>query len=816
MGIIATWALAYTFRDKLKASFVQILNAQLIAEVGVGDITLNYTDYFPRLAVQFSDVLIMDPQSGPTDTLLSARTVAFTFNPLGLLRRSVIIDEIALEEGMTNLRLNARSQPNYKIWKSSETPSASSDVSLNLNRISLVQMEIDYTDLATRNRFALLASDVQLQFQRDVEIWGIQSNGPVQWRNLQLSGTSYSLDEVMDHAVALQWAPTGWQLETGRLIRRGSYIEASGAYLEDSQYRFQIRANKLSLERWLGKSLEWGDALQGYSSIEGHVHNESGFPVVELHFEVEDGAYQPEAGSGSGSVRNIAAKGSFLGSLEDKSSLILRIDAFSGQVEGQPCAGSLLLEDFVRPRVSAQFQGQIALAFLNLQFPSQSLHWESGYIDATLSLNHRFPGWSGLKTSDFAKADMRGQVQVVSAFGKYAGKSIQDLNATVHFEKGNAVLQELTGSIGSSPIRLSGSLSNVIPALFLSDVTIGIDAQLQTSSINLDEWLENADSELDEEHSIWIPNVEYRLAIQVGSFSMGSFTATNLSGVVEQRYPVLAAQNVSMQTCNGTAQGDVAFTESSGGTYLLKVSGDFTQIDATQLFASFDNFGQSTLKAEHVRGVVSGSAVYSGLFDRQFRSLLPSVQAQSTLHMTGVRLLEFEPLLAMAKYIDRDELAKVDFDEWHGDLLIQDETVVLPATEISSSVMDFTITGSHTFNNVIDYRISFPVKTVIKSNRTTQTPPELDEWYKIAETDRPDLHLKITGTVDEPIVKYDFKQAKKAFVADLKRQGRELKEIFREEFGSDSKGDTLSSEASPGTPDFILDWNPDGDTLKNP
>jgi len=65
-------------------------------------------------------------------------------------------------------------------------------------------------------------------------------------------------------------------------------------------------------------------------------------------------------------------------------------------------------------------------------------------------------------------------------------------------------------------------------------------------------------------------------------------------------------------------------------------------------------------------------------------------------------------------------------------------------------------------------------------------------------------------------VKYDFKQAKKAFVADLKRQGRELKELFREEFGSDSKGDTLSSEASPGTPDFILDWNPDGDTLKNP
>lgn len=801
----------YFWRDEIKASLVTALNEQLKAEVGVSAIDLNFLDYFPRLAVQFSDVIIHQPAPQATDTLLAAETVAFTFNPLGMLRRSVEIDEIRMQNGVLRPQVDGRGTPQYIIWKTDSNPQKEKETAtVNLEQLMLNNMDIDYFDAHARNRYRLIAEEVSITFQPDSAGWQMKSRGPCFLKELQVSGTKYNLGERVDHRLDFFTGRDGWVIRDGRLVRDGSFVGIRGNRDSKGRYALHFESDRLDLNRWLSQYTP--HAIGGSLALSGMVSNESGFPLVEFDFALSQGRLKASAGGSE--MRGIEGAGRFQGQVEDPSSMVLRLEEVSGVIDGQPCSGSLIIEDFERPHIAAVFRGDVALPFLNGWMGENGVIWERGRVLLALEFDHRFPGWDGLQARDFKEARLDGNARIENGSGVWENHRVEGLNASIQFSQQEVRIESLQTQIDRSDVQLEGRLVNLIPALFLRDPVVEVQAQFTSRNLNLDDWF-LVESVPDGEPPTWqwMPRLHFQLDFNVQKFSLGTFLAEELRGRVRQVDRELLVDVSSLATCGGTTSGRVRWSESASDDLHLEVLGRFQNIDLPTLFHSFQNFGQSTVQAEHLKGAMSGDADFSAHFDRNLRVSLPSIQSWAHLNMTSVRLLEFEPLLEMARYIDREDLLQVDFDTWSGDLIIRDETVILPATSISSSVMDFDISGEHTFSNEIHYRVSFPVQTVLGNPNRNKVPPELEEWYEVAEAERPDLHLKITGTVDEPIVKYDLVQAKKSIIADFKRQGQELKTIFKEEFG---KASDSVNQSAPEQPDFILEWNPDGDTIPMP
>jgi len=801
----------YMWRDEIKASLVTALNEQLIAEVGVSSIDLNFLDYFPRLAVQFSDVIIHQPAPQTEDTLLAAETVAFTFNPLGMLRSSVEIDQIRMENGVLRPRIDARGNPQYIIWKTDSNPQTKGETAtVQIEELMLNQVHIDYFDAQARDRYRLVAEEVTLAFQPDSAGWELESRGACFLQELHLSGTEYALGERVDHRLSFNVHPGGWAIREGRVIREGSFVEVRGASDAQGRYLLHFESDRLDLNRWLSQYTP--HAIAGSLALSGSVSNESGFQEVAFDFVLSQGRLQ--ASGGRSEMRGIEGSGSFRGQVEDPSSMVLRLEEVSGVVEDQPCTGSMVLSDFDRPNIAAVFRGDVSLPFLNGWMGEDGLMWERGRVLLALEFEHQFPGWDGLQARDFKAARLDGTAQIQDGWASFEHHTIEALTASIQFSQQAVRIESLQAQMDRSEVQLEGRLVNLIPALFLSDPVVEVQARLTSRNLILDDWIQSESLPSGEPPAWqWMPRLHFQLEFDVRQCQLGTFKAEQLTGRIRQEDRELLVDISSLETCGGTTSGRVRWSEPASDDLHLEVLGRFQNIDLPTLFHSFQNFGQTTVQAEHLKGAMSGDADFSAHFDRNLRVSLPSIQSWAHLNMTSVRLLEFEPLLEMARYIDREDLLQVDFDTWSGDLIIRDETVILPATSISSSVMDFDISGEHSFTNQIHYRVSFPVQTVLGNASRNQVRPELEEWYELAEADRPDLHLKITGTVDEPIVKYDLVQAKKSIIADFKRQGQELKTIFREEFGNAS--DTTQPSA-PEQPDFILEWNPDGDTIPMP
>ena len=98
------------------------------------------------------------------------------------------------------------------------------------------------------------------------------------------------------------------------------------------------------------------------------------------------------------------------------------------------------------------------------------------------------------------------------------------------------------------------------------------------------------------------------------------------------------------------------------------------------------------------------------------------------------------------------------------------------------------------------------------AKKAKQAKKENNEFGEVADDGlgRTNIFLSMTGTVDNPIIKYDTKGAIQNVKQDLKVEKQTLKSILHEEFGLFKKDSTLCNK-KPKTDDtkFIIKWDED-------
>jgi hypothetical protein len=127
----------------------------------------------------------------------------------------------------------------------------------------------------------------------------------------------------------------------------------------------------------------------------------------------------------------------------------------------------------------------------------------------------------------------------------------------------------------------------------------------------------------------------------------------------------------------------------------------------------------------------------------------------------------------LSKYIDED-MSKLRFNDLKNDIHIENKTVYIPQMEIRTKGNAIQLSGKHTFDQHIDYRIVAPFL-----NRKKVDP---DEAFGAIEDDgkgQLKIFLKIVGTTDKYEVSLDKEAVKKKIAGDFKKEVQELKDAFK-------------------------------------
>jgi hypothetical protein len=134
---------------------------------------------------------------------------------------------------------------------------------------------------------------------------------------------------------------------------------------------------------------------------------------------------------------------------------------------------------------------------------------------------------------------------------------------------------------------------------------------------------------------------------------------------------------------------------------------------------------------------------------------------------------------------------------------ISNRKIFIPNMEINSSALNITGSGTHDFDNMIDYKLQLLLSDILGKKVKDQNT----EFGQIEDDGlgKTKLFLTMKGQVDDPKFGYDKKGVVQKIKSDFKADGQNLKNILKQEFGS-HKHDTTTVQKKKKE-EMQIDWD---------
>ncbi|MCU0357419.1 MAG: AsmA-like C-terminal region-containing protein, partial [Cyclobacteriaceae bacterium] len=472
-------------------------------------------------------------------------------------------------------------------------------------------------------------------------------------------------------------------------------------------------------------------------------------------------------------------EGSFATSAFKNASLaVLSLKNIRGTLNGKPFEAGLLIRNFNDSEITLNFKGEVDAAELVRFFPIENLKQVNGNIKADIAFAGRM---SWLKNKATAtRASTRGSVDVRQINFQYGRDEIpvQNLNGSFQFNNNDLALSDITGKLGSSDFMLNGLFKNIITFLLFENQPVGIEADLRARYLNLDELFvyafgKEVKSENDNVYEFSIsPNVNLNFNCQVSRLQYKRFKAQELRGDLLVKNKVAVSRNINVKTMGGNLSLSGIVDAKNPKAINISSSFKLNGLRLDSIFYVFENFQQTFIQDKHLKGNAFAEVSLDMTLNQNLSLFQETLVADISATIRNGELNNFEPLKALNKYLDDEGLSALRFADLKNDIHIENKTVYIPQMEVRSNVTVLQISGTHTFDQHIDYRIVTPLNSrrKIDINEATGAIEEMEGRAK--------LYLKIIGTTDNYKVIYDTEAVKKKVIADLKKEVQELKDAF--------------------------------------
>jgi hypothetical protein len=270
-----------------------------------------------------------------------------------------------------------------------------------------------------------------------------------------------------------------------------------------------------------------------------------------------------------------------------------------------------------------------------------------------------------------------------------------------------------------------------------------------------------------------------------------------------------------MKALNGIISGSGFFAQNKDKSLMVKGTYDVKDIDVNKAFITFHNFGQTFLKAENIRGSLSGSLSLLFPMDSLLNFHIKYLTAEGKYHLVNGALINFDPVKQLSTFIEITELENIKFDKLENDFFIRNNQLYIPQMEVNSSAADLSVNGKHSFENDYEYHVKILLSEILSGKRKKRS--NITE-FGVVEDDglgRTALLLKIVGKGEEAKVSYDMKAAGDQVKNSIKKEKESLKTILNQEYGW-YKGDSAVNKKQPEQKKpsrFKIKWD-DGEAQK--
>lgn len=806
------------FEDKIKQIFISELNKSLATPVTLNedDIHLSLFKHFPDASLVFNNVGIRESFPKSQKNFLEAKEISLLFNFWSILRGNYTIEKLVVRDGFCNLVTDKKGNINYRFWKES-TDTTASEFSMQLNKVDMLNMDFRYLDYAYNQDVDLHIHDCTFSGNFTSDLYTMQTSGDLLSRRIRIGSSNYLVNKEAhaDTKLQVNVPADSYTFEDASIAIEENTFLLNGtiALKGDDHYDLQVTGDRIDLAGLLlllpgniSGNLDQLDTkgdIDFAAAIKGF-YTRTQDPRIDIDFSVRKGSIRHEKFGGR--LEDIACVGKYTnGNRQNSSTSSITIKDFSATREGQPVSMELVYNDFANPYINLQLNGTLP-ASLIIPLGMPDVKEVEGYIAMN---NIRIQG----ALRSFAAAQGEAPPSGTITFDQVAfvlndeRVAIPSGIATVSNNDINlqAITLEAAGSTLFTDLRISNWIQHVFPsdqspALYLEGSVradkFDVNGLLALASDNTAAPTSASDGTGDQSAPAppYDPmNISGRIDLACGALFYDQLKLENVRTSVKLAPGLVVLDGVTGGTMNGTFNMQASFRSLSNGDLLLQTSGQLAGIDVRELFRQLDNFEQDYLTDKNLRGALSAN-IYDVTvkWDKDYQLDESSIYALCDMRIENGELIDYKALESLSAFVKLSDLKHIKFSTLENKIEIKDRVVILPAMQIRSNALDLYMSGKHTFDNKIDYqfRLSLAdlmVRKFLGGNK------QKDNYEEDAEGGV-NIYVSMTGTVSDPIMAYNKREAKEK----LKDSGME-QQRFIDIFKKDPEPTLFQESAEPQT-----------------
>jgi hypothetical protein len=809
--LLSLTASVFLFKDKIIRQFIEEANKNLQTPVKIGQMDVSVFEKFPQISIVLRDVYVEDSHPGQYP-LLTASTLAFQLHPIELWRGKYIIRGVQIFNSETNLRIDAKGQNNYTIFKATEgnTGTGGGGVTFELSHIDLKKTRFHYVDLHDRKNMTFTSEVLDASIHSVLNVYHVKTHGQLTTEMLDIGGSAYlagknfTIDSDLtydDQNRLLTIHPSTLELKKSSFAVHGSYGWKNDNVVDltvdgqDTDIQTIVSLLPESATHGLEKYQSKGDVY--FSSTLKGVISQRKNPAFSVKFGFDNATiYHPDYKS---RIEDATLEGSFASSdITDLSKAVLVLKNVQGKLNHESFVANFVLQNFNDPEVICHFKGRVDAGSLLDFYPVENVSDVSGYLLADVS----FEGRVGLlkRRATAQKVSTQGTIELQEIRMKFgAGKiPLDGMRGNLQFSNNDLALSNVSGKLGNSDFLLNGFFKNIITFLLFENQPIGIETDLKSNYIDMNQLLAigfgQPTGKQEQEYAFSISkNINLNFNCDVKAMTYKRFHATNLKGDLLVKNEMAVSRNITLHAMGGDMMLSGIIDAKNKKAIDVVSTCKVTGVYLDSAFYVFENFQQSFIKDKHLRGRAYADVNLEMALKPSLHLFPETLIADIGLAIKGGELNNFEPMQKLNRYVNDKELSHLRFSDIKNDIHIENKTIYIPQMEIRTNVTSLRVSGTHTFDQQIDYRIITPLRLARQRD-----PEALQAVEEDASGSK--LYLKITGTTDNYRVQYDTDAVKKKIVSDLKNEVKELKDAFK------NKGTQKKKEAELAKDEYF-EWD---------
>ena len=810
--------------DKVASIFLNELNKNINTKVEVGSSKLSLFRKFPMASFEFKNILIHSSYSfdkrifngADTDTLLYAKALSLEFKMTDIYKGKYIIESINISNGKMTLLSDKFGMTNYEITDES-IDSTGNEFALNLKNIALINMDLFYFNNAIPLNIKSRLKSGRLRGEiagKNIDLYA-KSDGVV---------TQFQLyDAIVTHPTDIEFELNMHKSDSGILFKKGTLsfenigLGLTGTIADKNVIDIALSGqstNISGLKNYLSgryltlfEDYKPSGILKLDCKITGTV-SKTVSPHIDINFGLEKGKI--EYARSKISADNISFSGTFNnGKKNNPESSNLIITKYFFNIGTSNYTGSSTLQNFINPQIDLMLHGMLVFSDLKDFISLPQISSSEGSVDASIRLSGLLEKKEKYSFSDLLSLNPEANLTFNSfSIGLNNEKiKINDVDGNIKYLK-NVWTDNLFMTFKDQRIKLDGEFVNLPEWLSGQPIILKVTADVNFDKLNPATFFENEKTNANGKPIAYnLPDdILLDINLKIGNFEYKTFSSKNFSGRMTYKPKIVEITDFQLSAVSGNISGNCFLTQNLNKSFITKGTFDLKQVNINQAFTSFQNFGQTYLKAENIDGSLSGTCTILLTLDSNLNPDLNSWVVEGKFSLKDGQLIDFEPVKELSSYIELSELENIKFSNLENELFIRNAALTIPQMEIKSSAADLSINGKHYFSGDYEYHVKILLSELLsKKKRNSKNPAKANTEFGVVEDDglgRTSLLLKITQVNSDVNVGYDFEAAKGRIKQDFNTEKKNLKTILNEEYGwykEDSA--TLQKPAAIETPE---------------